>query len=380
MGATDSSLASLHRRLGAVGGAGSEEGDSPLHYGDAEAECRALRAGCGLCERFGAALVEVAGADRRRFLNGLVTCDVKNLVAGQGTYGFATDARGRILADLVVMDPEERSSCSEAAGEPDPADTTRAAGDSLWLDLPASVAEPLVAHFEKYRVADRVDLSRDSGRVSLALAGPGAAGVLAATGAPPDDVAAGPWQPRWFRLGGGEALAFPDARFGVPAWSLWVEAAAAPALIEALLALPGSPLPVGFEALEAVRMEAGVPHFGRDFGPENFPQETGLEGAVSYTKGCYLGQEIVARIHYRGKVNRALRGLLLPGAAPPSGTPIVYQGEEVGRLTSAARSPALGRAIGLSILHLKAGEPGTRVEVEGAGEAEVVSLPFPSPA
>jgi folate-binding protein YgfZ len=138
---------------------------------------------------------------------------------------------------------------------------------------------------------------------------------------------------------------------------------------------------VGIAALEARRVELGVPRFGRDFGPEHFPQETGLgEQAVSYTKGCYLGQEVIARIHYRGQANRLLRGLRLPPGttvdAVADGAELRYEGRPVGTLSSAVRSPALGAPVALAIVHRRGAEPGTRVEVEGGGAAEVVALPF----
>jgi folate-binding protein YgfZ len=121
-----------------------------------------------------------------------------------------------------------------------------------------------------------------------------------------------------------------------------------------------------------------VPRFGPDFGPDHLPQETGLEArAVSYEKGCYLGQEIVARIHYRGGVNKALRGLDLGAAPPPAaGAGVLHDGRPAGRLGTAVASPVLGRTVALAILHQRAGEAGTVVEVVGGGPATVRDLPF----
>ncbi|HEX5719529.1 MAG TPA: aminomethyl transferase family protein, partial [Thermoanaerobaculia bacterium] len=109
----------------------------------------------------------------------------------------------------------------------------------------------------------------------------------------------------------------------------------------------------------------GIPRFGRDFGPDNFPQETGIEEAVSYTKGCYLGQEVVARIHYRGGVQNVLRKLTFEGIEPAQGVALLHDGREAGRATTVVGS------MGLGILHRRAAEPGTRVEVEGGGTALV---------
>ncbi|HEY0553554.1 MAG TPA: glycine cleavage T C-terminal barrel domain-containing protein, partial [Thermoanaerobaculia bacterium] len=125
-----------------------------------------------------------------------------------------------------------------------------------------------------------------------------------------------------------------------------------------------------------LRAEAGIPRFGRDFGAENFPQETGAEEAVSYTKGCYLGQEVVARIHYRGGVQKSLRGLVFDCAAPAPGAALLAEGREAGTVTTVVDSIALGRPIGLAILHRRGAGTGIRLEVAGGGTAEVRDLPL----
>jgi folate-binding protein YgfZ len=133
--------------------------------------------------------------------------------------------------------------------------------------------------------------------------------------------------------------------------------------------------PVGVAAAEAARVEAGLARFGPDFGPERFPQEVGETGALDFEKGCYLGQEVVARIHYRGKVNHRLCGLRLGGEELPApGTAVVLDGDEVGQSGTAVRSLALGTGIGLAVLHRKA-EIGAAVAV-GGSTAEIVDLPF----
>jgi folate-binding protein YgfZ len=156
---------------------------------------------------------------------------------------------------------------------------------------------------------------------------------------------------------------------GAPAWTVWSPEPLAEKLIEA------GGTRVAFEELEILRTEAGIPRFGQDFGPDNFPQETGIEEAVSYTKGCYLGQEVVARIHYRGGVQNVLRGLVFD-SEPAPGAKVLHAGREAGRATTVVRSPVLGKTVGLGILHRRAAEPGTQVEVEGGGTAEVRELPL----
>jgi folate-binding protein YgfZ len=164
-------------------------------------------------------------------------------------------------------------------------------------------------------------------------------------------------------------------------WTLWTAPEAAETLARGLLdAGAGAGVRmVGHHALDRLRVEVGRPLYGVDFDDGHFPQETGLEeAAVSYTKGCYLGQEVVARIHYRGGVNRHLRGLVMEGDGPSAaelpGRPVLHDGRPAGTLTSATDAGD-GRRLGLSILHRRA-EPGAEVEVEGAGTARVVELPF----
>jgi folate-binding protein YgfZ len=327
-------------------------------HGSLSAEYQALRHGRALIDRSGVDRMEMLGADRLRFLNAYVTCDVKGLAAGQGAYGFFTSAQGRILADVAVL----------------------AHADRLWLELPPGQRAAIAEHLRKFLIADRVEMRPLDEMLPLTLAGPGAAAVLAEV-APGLQPAAAPWSHARAEICGTEVTVQRTERLGVPALTLWVSASVAGPLREELLEQAGGGdgrlLPVGLEALEAVRTEAGLARFGHDFGPQNFPQETGVEGAVSYTKGCYLGQEVVARIHYRGGVQKALCGLAFDGdAVPAPGTALLYEGREAGAIGTAVHSPALGRPIGLAILHRRATAPGSRLALAGGGGAEVRSLPM----
>ena len=318
--------------------------------GSVAEEVQALRAGCGLADRSWTGRLELLGADRHRFLNAYVTCEVKGLAPGEGAYGFFTNPKGGILSDVVVMVHE----------------------DLLWLQLPPGQEGAISAHLRKYILADRVEIRSLEEMLPISLLGPGAAEVL---GCPLPE--AGEWRHIRTKVHGTEVALQRTGRLGAEAWTLWVSASIAGLLMEQLLTLPGV-VPIGVEALEVLRTEAGIARFGRDFGPENFPQETGAEDeSVSYTKGCYLGQEVVARIHYRGGVQKTLRGLVFgAGLAPAPGTALLYDGRESGKATTVVDSIMLGRPIGLAILHRRAAEPGTRLELPGGGVAEVRELPF----
>ncbi|HEX3529798.1 MAG TPA: hypothetical protein VH988_22285 [Thermoanaerobaculia bacterium] len=307
---------------------------------------RALTTGCALFDRSstgGPGRLEMLGADRQRFLNAYVTCDVKPLAAGDGAYGFLTSAQGRILSDLVVLVHPDR----------------------LWLEVGPGLDEEIAGHLRKYVIVDRVEIRPLGDMLPLTLIGPRAAEIL---GSAVEAIPQGEWKHARVKVDGTEVTLQRTGRLGAPAFTLWVSASIAPHLEAGLLARDGVRR-VGPEALEVLRVEAGIPRFGQDFGPDNFPQETGDESAVSYTKGCYLGQEVVARIHYRGGVQKALRRLELDGPVQP-GSGLSFEGREVGAATSVARSLE-GTTIGLGIIHKRAAEPGTRLEVAGGGTATV---------
>lgn len=311
---------------------------------------RALRNGCGLLDRSEVGRLELVGADRQRFLNAYVTCDVKALAPGHGAYGFFTSPQGRILSDVVVLAHEDR----------------------LWLEVATGREGMLADHLKRYVLADRVEVRTLDDMVPLSLIGPRAEEALTGAGLPPP----GPWRHARATVQGTEVTLARSGRLGAEAYTLWVSASIASHLAERLLENP-EVKPAGADAWEILRTEAGIPRFGMDYGEESFPQETGAEEeAVSYTKGCYLGQEVVARIHYRGGVQKILRGLAFDaGKIPGHGTPLSFEGREAGVVGTALGSLALGHPVGLAILHRRAAAPGTHLDFEG-GHAEVRELPF----
>lgn len=308
------------------------------------ADLAALRVGAALVER-AADLLELNGPDRLRLLSGLVTADVKNLTPGTLARGFFTTGQGKILADFHLI----------------------AEAESCWLALPPGKGETIRTHLEKYKVASRVEIALVADRRLFELRGPRAGDVVAAaTGLLSAE-------------GGQGTLDAEGGRFFL------LPAALPPGepLTQRLRAGNNSGLRnVSADAVEIDRIERGELLFGIDFSGENFPQETGREDDISYTKGCYLGQEVVARIHYRGGVQRLPRGLRFEeGALPSAGTELLLDGRAVGRATSVASSPRCG-PIGLGLLHQRGAAPGTRLELAGAGGAagaDVVELPFCPP-
>lgn len=335
-----------------AGGRFDTDERTPEDFGDPAAEYAAVRETAGLAARTDRALLVLRGEDRARFLHGLVTCDVQGLTEGEGAYGYFTSPQGKILADAVVLaSPEE-----------------------LTVAVPAGSSDELSEHLGRYVIMDRVTVEAPE-RQALTVAGPDAIAILRRVGLDvPEEAAV--WTHGDGELAEASVLWMVEGRLGGPGVTLWLAPDDAAAAWERLS--DGSDVrPVGRRALETVRVEAGVPRFGADFGSDTLPQETGDEAAVSYTKGCYLGQEVVARIHYRGKVNRELRGLRIAGdTPPPAGSAITADGREIGALGSSVRSPRIGGVIGLAILHRRGGEPGASVEVAGERPATVADLPF----
>ena len=282
-----------------------------------------LRAGGPAVARGRAALVWVEGPDAASFLHGLLSNDVEGLAAGRARPALFLDAKGHIQVDVRVRRDGE---------------------DAFTLVAPAALGERLTELLERYHFSEDLEILGPEGVDLLTVAG-----VPAAAAGPAQIVLDG-------TLPGTLDLVVDDAGATIAA-----------------LGVPEVPA----EALEMARIAAGVPAVGVDTGPATLVQEVGLQdAAVSFDKGCYLGQETVARVRYRGRVNRALRGIALGGEPVPAGAPIRADGREVGRLTSVALTPDLG-AIGLAVLRHEVA-PGAAVDVEGAAEpARVVPLPFP---
>ncbi len=324
------------------------------HYGAAATEYRLLSRSCGLVDRLWVEHLELSGEDRRRFLNGMVTGDAKGLETGAGRFVFVTSAQGRVLAEARVL----------------------ALAESLLLELPAGCAASVAEHLSRYIVADRVELAPRPDLRALSLLGPDA-WTVAARLAAGEPMPADRWSLRRVEWSGVELILAREERLGVPAVTVHVADGAAPEVAAELLRPRGgvAAQAAGFAAAEARRVEAGLARFGPDFGAERFPQEVGESDALDFEKGCYLGQEVVARIHYRGKVNHRLCGLRLGGAElPPPGSVAHLEGAEVGLSGTAVRSPGLDQGIALAVLHHKA-QGGATVEVADVA-AQVVDLPF----
>ncbi len=347
-------LLDLHRELGAR--VAERQGVLvAAAFASVADEVETLRDGCGLVDRSWIDRLEIGGVDRQRFLSGMVTCEVRDLSPEGGAYGFLTSRKGGIVADFGLL----------------------ALPESFWLELPPGRGEPVAEHLGRYVLADRVELRSLDQVLPLTLIGAGARKALreAAVGKLPP-AADARWGHSPLEVAGARVRLANRPLLGAEAWTVWTPREDAPAVVRALLDLPDV-RPVGYDALDTLRLEAGIAWWGRDYDESNLPQETGLDEALNFTKGCYLGQEVVARIHYRGGVNRKLCGVEFDGdEPPPEGTELLLDGRPVGRVGSVAVSPTLEGPVGLAMVQKRGAEPGTRLEVAGDGEAEVTELPL----
>jgi folate-binding protein YgfZ len=362
------SLEELHRQLGAT----FAERDGwllPSAYGDARAEYEAVRGAhsAGLIDLSPRGRIEVGGGEAVQFLNGLITNDVKTLAPRSWMRAAFPNVQGRLLASVRVARPTEEVSFLI---DTEPATHRKVfqslerftlAGDFRVKDVTAETAQFALQGERSYDIAESVLGDSSVGQMS-----PGAAG-------------GGLWREIY------PVIAYCDPHTDEPGFDLVCPAGAGAVELWNALTEAGARA-FGYDAYEVLRVEAGVPRYGVDVSETNVVLEAGQEEeAVSYTKGCYIGQEIIARIHWRGHVAKRLAGLVFSedGGEPDAAGAKVRspEGREIGRITSTVFSPRLGRRIALAILKYDYLQPGTAVSVvsgeeEAARAAQVSSLPF----
>ena len=311
-----------------------------------EAERTALVEGALLVDRSWRSLLRIGGEDRVRFVNGLMTCDLKRLAPGDGAYGFFTDPKGRVLADAVVLATE----------------------DALYVDVPSWRAEPLIEHLTKYIITDRVEPSLAPVR-SILLTGPLVPDLLSELVG--SDLSA-PWAHLESAVDGVEVRIADERRIGPPAFSLWIVEEEAEALFERLAARATVG---GWEAVDAARVEAGIPWFGVDFDEENIPQETSLQSAVSFEKGCYLGQEVVARVHFLGKASRTLHPVRFRSQMPvPAGAELAAGGRRQGTLKSVTALVGEAGFAGIASIDRRATESAESLSLSDGQPVDVLDV------
>ncbi len=347
-------------------------------FGEPQAEYAAIHKSCGMMDLPHRGILQLTGDDRFPFLNNLVTNQVWDketkspMAACTGVYAFLLNTKGRIVTDLNIFE----------------------LGDRMWLEMQAHMVPVIRDLLDKYIFADKVELADRTGELhQIALHGPGAGAVLAEASVGSlrelEEMRCAP-----ANLFGREVHIWRDDQTVAPGFTIVCEIDDAPVIWTNLLANFGQSdqlgkrrlRPIGWAMYNATRIEAGRALFGIDFDDSVLPAETSLlERAVSFTKGCYLGQEIVARMHARGALARKLVGLILDGDTVPIAGEKLYddEGNEVGGITSSTLSPVLSnRAIALGYAKRGYFDIGTKLQVPAEGSMRpvtVTSLPFVKP-
>src|SRR5882672_1372445 len=346
-------LLELHRATGATIGEwfGCE---LPSDFGDWLGEYRYARETVALLDKNYRTYLALSGPDRVRFLNAILTNNIKDLKTGQGIVSLFLNPQGRIQAEIETYAEEERLLCVSFA----------------------EIREKLIPALDHYIIMDDVTLTDETARYgTLALEGPRAAEtVKRLANVDVTTLAELEWREssvgaipcRIVRRSPGS---HPSAEFvceQIQLQQLWK------LLRDAAKSAGGGP--VGYTALNSLRLESGIPWFGYDFGDKQIPHEAGLEKShISYTKGCYTGQEIVERVRSRGQVNR-VRVLFKMEAKelPSADAPILFEGKEVGQVTRSTYSPAFQANLAMGYIRRERSMEGSEVEIGGA-RAKVIS-------
>jgi folate-binding protein YgfZ len=332
----------------------------------------ALRAGAGFLDRSGRGRLRLTGTDRRAYLHGLLTNDIVRLTAGTGCYAALLTPQGRMTSDMRVSE----------------------LGDALLIDLPSATLETVRPRLADFIFTEDVEVHDETNVLGqVGVYGPNAAGALAGSlpealpgvgarlsGMSLDENASGTWDDT-------SVVFVASDDYGVPGFEVFVDAARTSDLMGALRAAGVEE--VSPETVHVTRIEAGRPEFGVDMDEHTIPLEAGIEArAISLTKGCYVGQEIIIRVLHRGqgRVARHLVGLVGESkeGSMEKGERIQREGREVGLVTSAAVSPRLGQPIALGYVHRDHVAPGTLLQVvRRGGELRTVTvstLPFTASA
>lgn len=317
---------------------------------------RAVREAAGVIDRSSVGKAEVEGRDRASFLQGMLSNDVKALAPGQGCAAAFLDAHGKVMALLRVYTLPDR----------------------LLLELPPGLTQKTLLLLDKYLISEKAAFEPvDEAYAVLSVQGAQAPALLARLVGRPMDLA--PHAHVEATVAGIATRVVQRSEFGArPGFFIWTAPDLAPPLRAALEEAGATPVEPA--VAEVLRVEAGEPAYGQDVDESVILPETNLEHLVSYTKGCYIGQEVVARVKYRGHVNRALTGLTLEGdRVPAPGAGVVAGERELGRVTSAVRSLGLGVPIALGYVrreHLAAGSEVTVCVEDVLVPARVTPPPF----
>jgi aminomethyltransferase len=326
--------------------------ETATRFGEVAEEFRQLTHGCAIYDLGWRAKIMLTGADRTRWLNGMVTNNIKDLPQNRGNYSFVLSPQGRILGDLYAYN---RS-------------------DYILIDTERSQIETLLKLFDHYIIMDDVEVSDQSSAITaIGIQGPQAIEVLKKAGIDVPELEAMQLADLTWNGLGISLTRMASEEFLT--FEIWVSSVNSPAIWKALV--QAGAVPAGSEALEKFRVMIGFPKYGTDIRERDLPQETEQTHALNFTKGCYVGQEIVERIRSRGNVHRTFHGFVLSGDAPSLGTKLQADGKDVGEITSVDRIPSSDgdHTVALGYIRREALARGTKITYAG-GEAQPADVPF----
>lgn len=352
-------LHEVHHKLGATFGERHDGWNIPVCYSDPITEHHAVRKGIGIADISFQGILSLTGEDRAVFLHRLISNDVENLSAGEGNYATLLTNRGKIIADMKVHIFE----------------------GTIYLSTAPECVEQAFTELDKYIIADDVELSIATDRI----------GVIALYGQTSPELVESV-----FGLNGLSELAEHhslsceiDSQWigcirsnyvGENGYHLYTTTDKLEWLWNKLTTATPDIVPIGWDALESLRIEAGTPRYGAELSDAIFPLEAELEHAIDFEKGCYIGQEIVARMKYRGHPNRLLRGIEIHAEnSVPQNSPLVDGEKKIGWITSSSYSPTLEKQIALGYVRMEYIENSTPIQIQTQMEkvkGAVVDLPF----
>jgi folate-binding protein YgfZ len=317
------------------------------------AEFRALVSDCAVYDLHSKARIAVTGSDRVRWLNGMVTNNVRDLPVGHGVYAFLLNPQGKILGDLYAYN----------------------LGESLIVETDRTQSQRILETFARYIIMDDVEVADVTEKFAgIGVVGRKALTTLEAAGLRPAalqslQVATVPWA-------GNDITMVRGDNPNVEIYEFWFSPQSA-AEVSATLIQAGA-IHASATALECLRIASGIPRYGVDIREKDLPQETGQERALNFSKGCYIGQEIVERIRSRGAVHRQFSGFMIDGPLPPAGVELQHEGKKAGEITSAAALPLNGgdaRMVALGYIRREIAALNTPLD-GGRFQAMPVRLPF----
>jgi folate-binding protein YgfZ len=343
----------LDKSIASGGVAGEYTGvETVASFGDSASELEALRKTAGVFDLSGRGMLVLSGEDRVRWLNGMVTNNTRDLDVNHGNYSLLLNAQGRIQGDLVAYNR----------------------GDYILVTTEAGQVEKIKGIFDKYIIMDDVEVADVSEKLTaVGVAGPKSREIVVKAGfGIPELVPGEVVDLQWNGIGATVARGLGDRG---ESYEVWFASENAAAVWDALVMAEAKP--VGFVALEWLRILNGIPRYGVELTERYLPQETGQDRALHFAKGCYIGQEIVERIRSRALLHRGLAGFEIDGPAPATGSPVIGPEKQVGEITSSASIPVDGtnRTFGLGYIRTELGVPGTQVKIQEAN-ARVSALPF----